>query len=630
MKNVYLGQINNSYGNNAFLPYSVGLLWSYASQIPEINQSYTLADLLFLRQPIQVTLSRIDEPDILALSCYIWNWNYNLQLAQAVKQIYPNCVIILGGPEVPNRSQDFFKEHDYIDLLIHGEGEKIFAEVLIALLGNSKDLSGINGISFPGHDLVTISTKPAERLIDINHIPSPYTNGIFNPLVANYQQISFHASQETHRGCPYSCTFCDWGSAVMTKVRQFDTDRLLSELEWFGQNKIDLLYNCDANYGILKRDLDLTQAMIDTKRRYDGYPNKFRAAYAKKSNDKIFEIAVLLNDANMNKGITLSMQSMNDITLANVKRSNIKIDDFSALLEKYRKANIPTYTEVIVGLPGETYSTYVDGLDKILMAGQHDNISIYMCMLLKNSEMSDPQYIDKHRLRSIKVPLLSLHGSPSAIEIPETTDIVVETATMPYDDWLASNEIGWLLQCLHCLGLTNWIAIEFYKTYGSYLKFYQDLIKWYENTDTVLGQQITWFRQELENVFQKGLQWDLIDQQFGAVSWPLEEYSFLQIQKNWIVFYQELKPFLERYLSPTIINQLIEFQIASTHKLGDDSDIIKQFTNRLLNLDANIKEEKVKVEFCADIYFDNPEDYAREIVWYGRKSSATKRNMIIR
>lgn len=628
MKKVYLAQINNSYGNNAFLPYSVALLWAYAQQDQRIRDAYVLGDLLFLRKDLDTVLDEIVEPDVLALSCYIWNWNYNLNLAKLVKQARPGCVVILGGPEVPNRSQGFFLEHTYIDLLIHGEGEKTFADLMVELIKPEIDLSQIKGISYPDTARDTIFTGPAERLNDIDVIPSPYITGIFDGLIEQYNDISFHASQETHRGCPYSCTFCDWGSAVMTKVRQFNTDRLLHELEWFGQHKIDLLYNCDANYGILKRDVDLTKSMIAVKAKYGGFPNKFRAAYAKKSNDKIFEIATLLNDAGMNKGITLSMQSMDDTTLDNVKRSNIKVSDFSNLLAKYQAAAIPTYTEVIVGLPGETYTSFVNGLEQILTAGQHDNISIYMCMLLKNSEMSDPLYVSRHQLRSRKIPLLSLHGSPSASEIVELTDIVVETSTMPYSDWIKSNEIGWLMQCLHCMGLTNHIAKDFYARHGSYMQFYQLLLDNFADGDSVLGQQIAWFRREIKNVFEEDKPWNLVDQSFGSVSWPLEEFSFLQIQKTWQRFYQELKDFLRDYVPLDALDALISFQIDSIHKLSDIEDSANLYPAWLLG----VKDCKdiLQIKFKADRYFADPMDYAREIVWYGRKSSATKRTMELR
>jgi len=76
---------------------------------------------------------------------------------------------------------------------------------------------------------------------------------------------------ETNRGCPFQCTFCDWGSAIAAKVSQFDLERLLKEVDWFADKKIEFIFTCDANYGMLARDYDITKYVADTKQRL-GYP----------------------------------------------------------------------------------------------------------------------------------------------------------------------------------------------------------------------------------------------------------------------------------------------------------------------------------------------------------------------
>lgn len=633
MKTIYLAQINNSYGNNAFLPYSIGMVWGFALTDESVKAGYRLGGMLFLRESIDAVVDGLNDPDVLALSCYIWNWSYNLKLAEAVKARYPACTIVLGGPEVPNRSQGFFLEHGFVDVLVHGEGEDTMRELLVELLGDDPVLSGIDGISYRGPDGSTLKTENRSRISDLDTIPSPYVSGLFDEIVASHPGISFNASQETHRGCPYSCTFCDWGSAVMTKVRQFGTDRLMDELEWFGENRIDLLYNCDANYGIMKRDLELTSAMISVKDRYDGYPSKFRAAYAKKTNERIFEIAKMLNDAGMNKGVTLSMQSTDATTLENVKRSNIRIDDFSRLTSEYRNAGIPTYTELIVGLPGETMSSFTKGLDDILKAGQHDNINVYMCMLLRNSEMSDPSYVEKHGITSKRVPLLSLHGTPSEMDIVEMNDIVVSTNTMPYPEWKKANVLAWMVQCMHCLGLTHFLAMDHDRLRGDYISFYLGLHDMYLGTDTVVGQQLKWIYDQLESVFERSANWSLVDHDYGEVSWPLEEYSFLQIQKEIDRFYEDITAYVKGYADGSYVDQMIDFQRNLLIKPTDRSDVVSDYGFDFISAyhcmqDGNecaIERLDIKAMFYCDKYLENDAEYAKHLVWYGRKSGKTKR-----
>lgn len=616
MKKIYLSQVNNSYGNNAFLPYSVGLLWSYASSLGCIASNYRLGGFIYLREDLDVAMAKIEDPSVLALSCYIWNWSYSMQLAKAVKQAYPSCRIIIGGPESPDRSDGFFVEHPYVDIIAHGEGEQTFADLLINMLSKD-DLSGVSGISY-NKDGVTIKTRPRERLSDLNAIPSPYLTGLFDQLMSENPKMDFHASQETNRGCPYSCTFCDWGSAVMSKVRQFSDNRLTDEIDWFGRKGIDLIYNCDANYGMLKRDVDLTRYMTATKHRYGGYPNKFRAAYAKKSDDKVFEIASMLNNAGMNKGITLSMQSMDPHVLDLVKRSNIKMDDFKGLLDRYKTASIPTYTEMILGLPGETLDGFVNGLDQVLEAGQHDNISIYMCMLLKNSEMAKPDYMAEHGIKTKRVPILSLHGSVLPDGIVEMNDIVIATNSMPYDDWKEAHLISVLVQALHCQGLTHIMAQHQRNNGIGYMEFYRNLLTSARNSGGILGREIRYVEEEIARIFDHGLHWNTGLEGYGDVSWPLEERMFIALQRDVLGFLDQIEGIDPR------VKHLQRSCVVTEH---DSSDIYADLSEDLSMLLFNEPNCR-KARFSASRYCPGDRvTYAQELVWYGRKSSQTKRRI---
>ena len=151
-RNVYLAQVNHAYGRNVFLPYSVGLLQAYAMSVPEIKQAYLFKDLFFLREDINTVLSRMENPDVFGVACYIWNFRYSLALAKAIKTAYPNCLIVLGGPHVPVRARNFFKENPYVDILTHYEGELSFAEVLKMRLSDNPEYDNIPGLTVKGKD----------------------------------------------------------------------------------------------------------------------------------------------------------------------------------------------------------------------------------------------------------------------------------------------------------------------------------------------------------------------------------------------------------------------------------------------------------------------------------------------
>jgi putative methyltransferase len=638
MHNVALVQVNYKFGNNVFLPYSAGLIRAYCESIPEIADNFNFLDFVYLRDDPTEVAQRLDSPGIAGISCYMWNWEWSKALAKEIKALHPDCLVVLGGPQVPLDDQNFFEEHPYVDLLAHYEGEITFSEVLREYLKVSPDYAKVPGISACAPGGGCILTPGRERTQDLEVLPSPYMSGCFDHLMSD--PYDFHVSQETHRGCPYSCTFCDWGSAVFTKIRAFSDERLKQELEWFGKNRIELLYNCDANYGLLGRDLSLTQMMVDAKERF-GFPKQFRAAYAKNSNLKVLEIAKLLNDAGMNKGVTLSFQSMDDGTLAAIKRKNIKVENLQELIVLYRQEGIPTYSEIIMALPGETYESFSDGIQQILDAGQHDGLNIYVCIVIPNSELADPAYIAEHGIRSVNMPVLLQHSTPSEDPIVEYYDIVVETNSLPQKDFKRIYLYSWIVQLGHCLGLTQYLALYArHQIDLSYKSFYEGLLDHAEqNPDTLLGQEL----QVVSNVFDgaiEGGNWGLVLPRFGEIIWPTEEASFLNLVCGKDRFYQEISRFMGPLLSES--GSTWTDGVLAGLLLYQEKMIIDPFTQSVVNLDLEfdfheyfasayvgspikLQKKATRLTIIPDETFQGElEIYARTIVWYGRKANRSR------
>lgn len=279
--NVYLCQVNNVFGKNVFLPYSVGLLAAYCKSIREISESFDFKEFIYLRDDPEKLAKGLDNPTVVGISCYSWNWEWSKVFARNVRSRHPTCLIIMGGPQVSNSSGDFFQVHPYVDIIVHNEGEVTFAELLLEFLKEAKCFKKVNGISIRAVDGRCHRTPKRDRVVDVNVLPSPYLSGVFDYLVK--LPYEWNACQETHRGCPYHCSFCDRGSIFYNKVQGFKDDRIEKEFEWFANNSVPYIYNCDANYGLLPRDFALTQRMINVKKKF-GYPEKFRTGWAKNSN----------------------------------------------------------------------------------------------------------------------------------------------------------------------------------------------------------------------------------------------------------------------------------------------------------------------------------------------------------
>ena len=592
---------------------------------------------IFLREKVDAIINKINNVDVLAMSCYIWNWNHSLTLAKKAKEVYPNIKVVLGGPQVPDFDKQFLVNHPYIDAVVTNEGEIVFKNLLKAYIDGT-DLKEVDGIRILV-DGKEFRTKPAARITDLEQLPSPYVSGVFDSIVSD-SNIKFQATQETHRGCPYSCTFCDWGSATMSKVRRFSKERIVGEYEWFGKNGIDLLYNADANYGLFPEDVDLTKELVKTKEKY-GRPTKFRAAYAKNSNDRVFNIASILEEEEMCKGVTLSFQSMDSVTLDLIKRKNMKINNFKELITTYRVANIPTYTELIIGLPGETLDTFIDGIDVLLESGQHDSLSIYHAMLLTNAEMNSETYRKTHGIQSQVIPLLLLHGTVEENDITEYYEIVTSTNTMPTKEWIECSLFAWGIQTFHCLNLTQSVAVFLNHKYDiAYKNFYIDLFKYIKASKTTVADILN----NAENIAREVAfgygSFDLKDRTYGNVMFPVEEILFLQIVNE--DFWSLLKEFmLHRYknIPNDIIDDLVNYQRISVKqplkqqiKSVDLNYNIHEYVSSLLINKEDVELEKIRNTITTNNpnSYSDVKDYAREIVWYGRKGSSLREDLTIK
>jgi radical SAM superfamily enzyme YgiQ (UPF0313 family) len=636
---IQMVQFNNSYGNNVFIPYSVSVLQAYCKKDPRIRDSYEFMPFLYRRGAVDEIAQRIGQVDILCLSCYMWNWRLNMAVAERVRQHNERCLIIVGGPQVPDEAANFFKELPAIDIAIHGEGEETLYQTLLAYLQNASFRS-IRGLSY--HDRRTGEISFGGERAEIDHlddIPSPYLTGTLTDLMAN-DQADWVALWETNRGCPFSCAYCYWGRRSRT-VRTFSMTRLFAEIEWFGQKNISLVFGCDANFGILERDLVLVKKLAETKNKC-GYPPTFRVCNTKNSNDIVFRVEKILHESHMAKGTSMSFQSLTPEVLQNVNRTNIKIDLFQKLQKRYLKAGMPTYTEMIIALPGETYETFVSGLNTLLVNGQHSQIHIYNCTILVNSEMGEESYLKKYGIKTVEIPIFQQHATPDTSDqhVTEYENIVVSTDAMPLEDWRRAYEFAWAILCFHYLGIFQMVAILLYGQYRiPYRIFYETLIRFAkDHPQTLVGRELTAFNDVLDNVL-KGIGFDQFLPEFGEVNWPPEEASFLRLSKNIDALYEEFGDFLTSFLSanhieldPALIRDLLHYQrqrlvhYADSHNPGHEFVLdlvynLPEYINAVMKGEpGSLQRGKRRYHIVRNQDFHGDKyRFAREVVWYGRK-----------
>ena len=647
-KNLYLKivQINIKYGDQVYLPYSVGILQSYVNQNKLIKDNFKFKEFIFLREHIDIMVQKIGKVDVLGISTYVWNYEISLKLAEEVKKFNPNCLVFFGGPQVPDEvEEEFFNKYKFIDLLFHGEGEKTFEEVLLRYLNNQRLDNILSTTYFDRKTKKLFKNKKRERIKDYLIIPSPYLNGTFDNILSKYN-YKWMATWETNRGCPFKCSFCDWGSATASKLYKFDEKRLFDEIDYFTKKKFDLIFGADANFGILKRDLDLTKKLALNKKKF-GYPNQFRVCFTKNSTEQVFNLARIFSEVGMNKGVSVSMQSMDQETLNNIKRNNIKLNFFKDLQKKYVSAGLVTYTELILPLPGETYSSFVEGIDNLLDSSQHSGIIVYNSSIMPNAEMGTKTYQKRHGIKTTTIPIFQAHSNfdkENEDGIQELEEIVVETNTMSLAEWKKTFKFSILLQSLHVLGLSQLISIILRYDYGiKYSDFYNSILNYgtqYKNS--VLGKELSILDSLLENVVE-GKGFDQKVEEFENITWPPEEAMFLRIQENFKEFYIELTNIVKtllrnKNLENKFITNLVDFQRQIVFHYGDRKDKIiitnynfgdhfkKLRSGEISSLESGKFETIIKLEKV----FNNKKQFSREIVWYGRKGGKFLHNFLVK
>jgi hypothetical protein len=380
---------------------------------------------------------RAGRPGVHLFSNYIWSHGQNLSFSEMVKRADPNNITVHGGPDTPKYEGDveaYFRENPHVDVAVHGEGEATTAELLEALIGHVGDgrpdlspLRDVPGLSFRDGDGV-VRTDKRERVADLDDIPSPFLTGLFDVHVRAGASM---AIVETNRGCPYGCTFCDWGSATLSRIRQFDIERVFAELEWCARHGLARLFLADANFGILERDVAIAERVAELKAEY-GFPTLFSTNYAKNTTKHLRKIVGTLADAGiLNQGL-LSLQSMDADTLKTVKRSNIKLAKYEELAREFRNADLPLFVDLMMGLPGATTESFRNDLQSCI--DREVTAKVYPTELLVNSPMNEPAYRTANQIET-SAPLGSLVRTSRNADGTTRRALVVASSTFTREDY---------------------------------------------------------------------------------------------------------------------------------------------------------------------------------------------------
>lgn len=630
MKNIYFVQANDIYGTekkNTYIPYATGCIQAYCMSNEIINANYKFGKILYTRQPIDEAMSKIDNPYMVLFSCSVWNTEYNKVLAQKIKEKYPKCYITFGGHSISSDGE-MLEKLPYVDFLTHRLGEEPTEGVLVAL-ATGGDLSEVANISYRNENGEIVTT--AYEVQKGTDYPSPYLNGVFDDLFED--GIEFSGLLETNRGCPNGCSFCDW-SSLKAKVRLFPIERVYAEINWFVDHKIEYIYCTDGNFCLFDRDADIANYLVECKEKY-GYPKVAKVFFTKNRFNFVFDVGTKFFQSGLDKAKTISFQSLNPVVLENIGRKNISTEMFRELMKKYNDANISTFSELILGLPGETYETLCEGVCSLIESGQHYAINVYPCELLPNSEMGQKWYKEKYSIKSTRVPFKLIHSNERNTNkgITEYSEYVTSTYSMDEKEWARGLLFTSYVQALHNMGLVRTLAIYFRNEYDfAYNDFYNELISYsMANEGTELNRVVSRIKALCTGVINGENELVATCEGYEDILWGFDELTFLEFYKNLSTFYEEIKAWLgEKFNLTEKEEALFKYQYDIIKKIGYEKVIINSeydFYNYFKNIFTDDYKELSSQAITLEIEDENPvatlDDFAREVVWYGRNRRAS-------
>jgi len=433
---VYLADLAHDYFKvNQYTPTGVGYLAAYAKS----KLGKQIEFCLFKSVTKLLDAYEKKKPDLVGFSNYTWNSALSKFAGQWIKNRDPSLPIIMGGPNIrtyPKGIEEFLRANDYVDIYCMFAGEISVYEILKFLLDQPEEkrtsniLRGrvVNGCYSIFKNRL-IGNSNYTRPDDLDEIPSPYLTGLMDPFLKE----GYYPILETNRGCPFSCTFCIWGISALNKLLRFSMQRVKEELSYVANSSHEssAIVLADANFGILPRDVEIAQHIRNLYDETKSF-SSIRMYWSKVAKPHMVDIGKILGHLTHTY---IAFQSLDDKVLENVKRKNIRIEELSNLIEKLKGFSYGAQTDLLVGLPGETYQSHMDSLDKALSMGL-THIFGGEIQMLPGAEMDEEDYRDRFGLKTKYRFIEGGYGLYRDQFVYELQESIRETKSMSEDEML--------------------------------------------------------------------------------------------------------------------------------------------------------------------------------------------------
>ncbi|HMF96929.1 MAG TPA: radical SAM protein [Vicinamibacterales bacterium] len=310
------------------------------------------------------------EPDVLGLSCYVWNISTLTAVCRLVRMCRPRTRIVLGGPEVGPVARSVLVANRAVDVVVRSEGERPLAAI-VSQWARGGDLAEVPGIAYRDGDAIR-DTGDAPIVRDLNELASPH-------LTLDPDLTGRSVCIETQRGCVFRCNFCFYNKDLSIRNRRFDLDRVKEEIAHWLRQDIRELYLMDPIFNLnAARAKEICRFIAAHNHRGAGVHAEVWAEFIDD------EMARLMRDAGFTF-LEVGLQTTADAALATVER-RLRLQRFLDGVAALRRHGLWWELQLIVGLPGETRASFRESLG---FAASLDPsvLAVYPLMVLPGTEL---------------------------------------------------------------------------------------------------------------------------------------------------------------------------------------------------------------------------------------------------
>jgi len=424
-----------------YFPLGIGYIAAYSQKIFGDRFSFRLFTDpdQFIRQFYE------GKPLLVGMRNDMANIRLNDELITRLKKLHPDTVTVMGGPNFPlepEKQAEYLKARPLLDFYIFKDGEVPFAELLKHLLDfhfDAKELkrsrSEIPGVHYLSDGRMIAGELKHHFQTSLDDIPSPYLGGLLDPF---FEEGLFPLVQAT-RGCPFSCSYCVEGNIYFSRIRRFSPDRLKSELNYIADrpDKRDLIFLTDSNFGMYKEDIG-TAELIAGIQKTKGWPKKLFISSGKNEKENVSDaFSRFVPGTAM---YSASMQSTDPGVLENVRRKNVSLSVLMEMSVEAEKYGWTSYTELILGLPGDSTASHLKSLRTVIEAGVIRHILIFPLYILPGSELDTAEYRQRFQIVPYFTVLRKSTGQyrfgAETVSISEIVEMGVVHSSMSLEDYL--------------------------------------------------------------------------------------------------------------------------------------------------------------------------------------------------